>query len=139
LNDVNWFFQSDYQGLSAEDLDEHRAEMERWLENPAFRQCKPADHAHRMVAEAEAEWKLHRVGATAIQQPASPTQVPLNRYDHEKAKRLIDGYMVPSHQSPQEGHEQQFDRAKAELISHLELQLKQVQSFSYQDYTKKVS
>ncbi|MBF3348278.1 hypothetical protein HKW91_42445, partial [Pseudomonas aeruginosa] len=82
---------------------------------------------------------LHRGVPTAIQQPAAPSQVPLNRYDHEKAKRLIDGYMVRSRQSPQEGHEQQFDRAKAELISHLELQLKQVQGFSYQDFTKKVS
>ncbi|MFV3332582.1 hypothetical protein ACNFIA_16720 [Pseudomonas sp. NY15437] len=139
LNDVNWFFQSDYQGLSADDLDEHRAEMERWLESPVFRQCKPADHAQRMVADAEAEWKRHQDVTAGIEQPTSPSQAPLNRYDHEKAKRLVDGYMVPSREAPLEGREQQFDRAKAELVSHLELQLKQVQGFSYQDYTKKVS
>ncbi|HHH9443064.1 TPA: hypothetical protein ACP32N_005052 [Pseudomonas aeruginosa] len=138
LGDVNWFFQSDYQGLSVEDLDEHRADMERWLENPVFRQFKPADQAHKLIAKAEAEFNgdPRNYRAAPVPVRSTPSAI-LTRYDQEMAKRLIDGYMVPSCSAPQETHEQQFVRAKAELITHLELQLKQVMDFTYQDFTKK--
>ncbi|WP_277594368.1 hypothetical protein [Pseudomonas chlororaphis] len=127
--DVNWFFLNDYQGLAAEDLDEHRVTMENWLKNPVFRQCVPADNAFKVVA-AQEEWAQNQTGA-------APSK--LNRYDHDNVKNLIGGYMVTSKSKPQETRVEQFSRAKAELIGHLERQLQQVKGFTFSDLSKNVS
>lgn len=63
----------------------------------------------------------------------------LNRYDHENIRRKIDGYMIPSRERPMETREEQFDRAKAELLGHLRLQIAYVEGFSYSDMRRKVS
>ncbi len=131
--DVNFFHLNNYEGLSAVDLDLHRLQLESWLRNPVFKQCLPADNAFKVVAELEEWWQVEK-------QKRSETVTPaLNRYEHDNAKRLIEGYMVPSRAHPQESRQQQFDRAKSELIAQLERQLEQVKSFSYGDMQKKVS
>ncbi|WP_267399024.1 hypothetical protein [Pseudomonas sp. GM_Psu_2] len=61
----------------------------------------------------------------------------LNRYEHQQIKNLIDGYMVGTR--PLETREQEFERAKTELLGHLERQIDQVKQFAYSDMGKKVS
>lgn len=61
----------------------------------------------------------------------------LNRYDHENTKSKIIGYMVGRH--PTETHEQEFNKAKTELLQQLRLQITRVEGFSYSDLSKKVS
>ncbi|MBM3105570.1 hypothetical protein IIE18_10505 [Pseudomonas sp. V1] len=133
LDDVNWFFQSDYQGLGASDLDDHRADMEAWLKNPGFRQCMPPDHAFKAVANLEERHGKDTDHSTA----ATIRREPLTRYEHENLKNLIDGYMIPTR--PIETREQQFNRAKAELITNLERQLQRIRAFTYADMVKKMS
>lgn len=60
----------------------------------------------------------------------------LNRYERENIKDKIAGYMVPASSRPQETHEQQFERAKAELLKHLKRQIVQVEAFDYTDMKK---
>lgn len=126
-SDVNWFFLNDYEGLGAEDLDDHRGLMEAWLENPVFRQCVPADNAFKVIA------------SSPTQEDAKAEAANLNRYVHQNTKDLIGGYMVRSKSRPLETHEQQFHRAQRELVANLERQLEQVKRFSYDDMLKKVS
>ena len=132
-NDINFFFLNDYQGLSAEDLDDHRLQLESWLRNPVFTPCVPADNAFNVVVDLEEWWMQEQKKSAVADKPG------LNRYEHENTKNLIDGYMVPSRAHPVESREHQFCRAKAELITHLERQLEQVKGFSYSDMQKKVS
>lgn len=61
----------------------------------------------------------------------------LNRYDHENIKHSIDGYMVGRH--PTETREQEFNKAKAELLAQLKLRIEQIQVFTFADMSKKVS
>ncbi|MGP0171288.1 hypothetical protein ACSVIJ_05320 [Pseudomonas sp. NCHU5208] len=131
--DINFFHMNSYEGLSAVDLDMHRVQLETWLGNPVFKQSIPADNAFQVVAELEEWWQKENLTRRGTETPA------LNRFEHENTKNLIDGYMVPSRATPQESREQQFDRAKGELIAQLERQLEQVKSFSYIDMQKKVS
>jgi hypothetical protein len=63
----------------------------------------------------------------------------LTRYEHENIKSKIDGYMIPSRERPLETREQQFERAKAELLGHLKRQIEQVEAFTFADLSKKVS
>lgn len=63
----------------------------------------------------------------------------LNRYDHENIRRKIDGYMIPSRERPLETRKEQFERAKAELLGHLRLQIAHVEGFSFADMRKEVS
>ena len=50
----------------------------------------------------------------------------LDRYSEQQAAFWIDGYFNPQ---PNETDESAFDRAKAELISHLENHIDQVREF----------
>jgi hypothetical protein len=61
----------------------------------------------------------------------------LNRYDHDRVKHSIDGYMIPG--SPRETREQEFDRAKANLLAQLADYIEKVRGFTFCDMTKKVS
>ena len=61
----------------------------------------------------------------------------LNRYDHARVKHSIDGYMIPGR--PGETREQEFDRAKAELLNQLSIYIEKVKEFTFTDMTKKVS
>lgn len=61
----------------------------------------------------------------------------MNRYEHARAKEKITGYMVGRH--PTETREKEFDKAKSELLHHLKREIEQVESFSYEDLSKKVS
>ncbi|MGE8436780.1 MAG: hypothetical protein ACN6P2_09610 [Pseudomonas palmensis] len=63
----------------------------------------------------------------------------LNRYDHENIRQKIHGYMIPSRERPMETREEQFERAKVELLGHLRLQIAHVEGFSFADMRKKVS
>ena len=63
----------------------------------------------------------------------------LNRYEHENIRHKIDGYMIPSRERPLESREDQFERAKAELLWHLRLQIEHVEGFSFADMRKRVS
>lgn len=63
----------------------------------------------------------------------------INRYDHQNIKNKIGGYMIPSPSRPLESREQQFERAKAELLVHLKRQIEQVDGFTFADLGKKVS
>jgi hypothetical protein len=64
----------------------------------------------------------------------------MNRYQHGEAKRLIHGYMVPRPPGTLlSNREQEFDHAKAELISNLVAQLGRIELFTYADFTKKVA
>lgn len=65
--------------------------------------------------------------------------MPLNRYEHAQLKSLIDGYMIPSTRKPHEAREEEFERAKAELIDALSQRIKQVEGFAFADLSKKVS
>ncbi|MFG0925975.1 hypothetical protein ACF8SB_09820 [Pseudomonas sp. CJQ_8] len=47
--------------------------------------------------------------------------------------------MIPSRERPLETREDQFERAKAELLGHLRLQIERVEEFSFADMRKKVS
>ncbi len=132
--DINFFNLNSYEGLSAIDLDLHRVKLETWLTNPVFKQCMPADNAHKVVAELSNWCK-----GECLELPYSVVKQALSRYEHENAKNLIDGYMVDSRLNPLEPREQQFNRAKAELIAQLERQLEQVKTFCYSDMQKKVS
>jgi len=60
-----------------------------------------------------------------------------NRYEHARAKEKISGYMVGRHQT--ETREQEFEKAKAELLHHLRREIKQVEAFKYEDLSKKIS
>lgn len=61
------------------------------------------------------------------------------RYEHENIKDKVEGYMVPSPSLPNETREQQFARAKSELLTHLRRQIERVEAFGYEDMAKKVS
>lgn len=63
----------------------------------------------------------------------------LNRYEHEQVKDLISGYMIPSAGKPQENREEEFERAKSELLTALALRIEQVKGFAFPDLAKKVS
>lgn len=63
----------------------------------------------------------------------------LTRYEHENMRHLIDGYMTPLREHPLETRQEQFDRAKDELLGHLRLQIERVEGFSFEDMRKKVS
>lgn len=61
----------------------------------------------------------------------------LNRYEHATIKHKIDGYMVGRH--PTETREQEFEKAKAELLVNLKREIQQVEAFTYADLSKKPS
>lgn len=61
----------------------------------------------------------------------------LNRYEHANIKNKISGYMVGRH--PTETREQEFQKAKAELLGHLKREIQQVENFTYDDLSKKPS
>lgn len=63
----------------------------------------------------------------------------LNRYDHQTVKNLIYGYMSPSPSNPLESREDEFNRAKVELVNNLSRRIDQVEAFSFSDLAKKVS
>lgn len=65
--------------------------------------------------------------------------MPLTRYEHTQVKHLIEGYMIPSTDKPQEKREEEFERAKTELKAALTLRIKQVDGFAFADLVKKVS
>lgn len=61
----------------------------------------------------------------------------MNRYEHARAKEKITGYMVGRH--PTETREQEFEKARAELLGHLRREIEQVEAFTYSDLSKKIS
>jgi hypothetical protein len=61
----------------------------------------------------------------------------LNRYEHAWVKEKISGYMVGRH--PTETHEQEFGKAKAEMLVQLKRQIEQVEAFDYSELIKKYS
>lgn len=78
-------------------------------------------------------------GQTGSQHALEGKTMSLNRYEHETIKHKIDGYMIPSRDQALETREQQFERAKAELLGHLKRQIEQVEGFTIADMSKKVS
>ena len=61
----------------------------------------------------------------------------LNRYEHANIKNKISGYMFGRH--PTETREQEFQKAKTELLGHLKREIQQVEGFTYGDLSKKPS
>lgn len=56
----------------------------------------------------------------------------LNRYERENAREKVYGYMVPRRTN--ETASQEFDRAKAECLLHLQRQIEQVKVMSFVDF-----
>lgn len=62
----------------------------------------------------------------------------INRYDHFEIKNKIDGYMIPSVTNILETKEEEFQRAKSELILNISKSLENVKNFTFDDYVSKI-
>lgn len=58
----------------------------------------------------------------------------LSRYDKENAVMKIDGYFLMLHSTIKPSSE--FERAKAECLSHLMRQISTVESLSFEEFAK---
>jgi len=59
----------------------------------------------------------------------------LGRYEQSNARDKVFGYMVS--RKPMETAEQEFERAKAECLKHLRIQMEQIECMSFADFPAK--